>query len=133
MEVNWEFDHKKALDSVFESPIHDLVHKESYELALESCDPDEDEAKFEELFDSIYEPLLDEKVNLALETEIDSAKNEKEYQEAFQKSVHSTFEETLLSTIESTYGKIIDSMYYEELVKTHQAFMDMPLVPKRKS
>ena len=44
-------------------------------LALESCLLEADETEFEELFDSIYEPLLDQKVDLALKSEIESAQN----------------------------------------------------------
>ena len=121
----WETAYKKALDSVFESPIYDSVYKESYDLALKSCNPEKDEEKFEELFDSIYEPLLDKEVDLAIDSEIESSRNGKEFQETFQKSVFSTFEDTLLSTIESTYRKMIDSMYCDELEKTHQAYLDI--------
>ena len=116
---------KKAVDSVFDTDVHDSVYKESFDLARKSCDPEDDEIKFEELFDSIYEPLLDKKVELALDSAIKYAQNEKEYEDAFQKSVNSTFEKTLISVIESTYGKMTDSIHYEELQKTYQAFLDM--------
>ena len=61
---------------------------------MKSFDPEKDGENFEELFDSINEPLLDKEIDLALDSEIESAKNGKEFQETFQKSVFSTFEET---------------------------------------
>ena len=42
-------------------------------LALESCPSEADEKDFEALFNSIYKPLLDHKVDLAPESEIESA------------------------------------------------------------
>ena len=124
-EAIYESAYKKAVDSVFDTDVHDSVYKESLDLARKSCDPEDDENKFDELFNSIYEPLLDEKVELALDSAIKYAQNEKEYEDAFQKSVNSTFEETLISAIESTYCKMTDSIHYEELQKTYQAFLDM--------
>ena len=50
-------------------------------LALESCLLEADETEFEELFDSIYEALLDQKVNLALKSEIESTQNVKNFSE----------------------------------------------------
>ena len=119
----WDSAYHRAVDSVFDSSIYDSVQEESYNLALESCDPDGDKTKFDELFKSIEKPLLDKKIDSALVLELESAKNQPEFDKAFNKSVHSIFEETLMSSMESTYGKMIDSMYYEELEKTHQAYM----------
>ena len=93
-------------------------------LALESCPSEADEKEFEALFNSIYKPLLDHKVDLALKSEIESAQNTPEYEEIFRGCVHLIFENTLKSAMESTYRKMIDSMFYEELEKTHQAYMD---------
>ena len=93
-------------------------------LALESCPSEADEKEFEELFDSIYEPLLDQKVDLALKSEIELAQNTLEYEVIFRRCIHLIFENTLKSAMESTYRKMIDSMFYEKLEKTHQAYMD---------
>ena len=91
---------------------------------MESCLLETDETEFEALFDSIYEPLLDQKVDLALKSEIELAQNTPEYEEIFRRCIHLIFENTLKSAMESTYRKMIDSMFYEELEKTHQAYMD---------
>ena len=50
-------------------------------LALESCPSEADEKEFEALFNSIYKPLLDHKVNLALKSEIESTQNVKKISE----------------------------------------------------
>ena len=109
---------------MFDSPIPDALYDKAYDLAMESCDP-EDEEKFDELLESIKEPLLDKEVEFVINSKLESAKNEPEFQEAFKKSVQSIFEETLLSTMESTYDKMTDFMYCEELEKTYNAFTDM--------
>ena len=91
----WDSVYHRAVDSVFDSSIYDSVQEESYNLALESCDPDADKTKFDELFKSIEKQLLDKKIDSALVLELESAKNQPEFDKAFNKSVHSTFEETL--------------------------------------
>ena len=47
-EAIWPSAYKKALDVVFESPMHDSVYNEAYELALESATSETDADEFEE-------------------------------------------------------------------------------------
>ena len=123
LDLIWDSCYQKALDAVFETPLHDSVYHKAYDYALKSF-PEEDEVLTEEYFDSIYKPLIDKEIDSALKLEIESAKNGSEFEEAFRKSIHSMFEDTLLCTMEKTYGIMVDSMYKEELEKTYQALMD---------
>ena len=60
--------------------------------------------------------LLDKEIDLALDSEIESAKNGKEFQETFQKSVFSTFEETCYQL----QNQNIEKMVCKESYLTYQ-------------
>ena len=53
----WESAYKKALNSVFDTPVHDSVYEKSYNLALESCTPGIDQTELNEILDTFYKPL----------------------------------------------------------------------------